>query len=322
MLDTDRKEEAKATSEQEIQAAEDYIARDLQQAIYIYDNDGLSNTSGQGVNSGIENQIPPVVSTSISPSITTSDICNNTTTCVPILVFWKREYVPNSVCVDTCNSGTSSDGGFAYALVAYYYITNPTTTTGVWSSEARIGRYELRGPVNNTNDTTDYTAQGLSCTSGYNPPPINDSTINGSNLKQIMDQWTNASNNNTGQTPPSCATSSPTSSASSTTVQTFTPTINILVDYISTTGPGSTGNTENPITCPYNSSGTQLQGIGNSTTGFYACVDATNVFAQVYIRGNALARLQSTNIAYSNNTSTYFPNENVQTQGHGYLYVQ
>lgn len=41
IMDTDRKEQAKANSEQEIQAALDYIARDLQQAIYIYDADGI-----------------------------------------------------------------------------------------------------------------------------------------------------------------------------------------------------------------------------------------------------------------------------------------
>ncbi|NEO96997.1 MAG: prepilin-type N-terminal cleavage/methylation domain-containing protein, partial [Moorea sp. SIO3G5] len=33
IVDTDRKEQAKATSEQEIQAAMDYIARDLEQAV-------------------------------------------------------------------------------------------------------------------------------------------------------------------------------------------------------------------------------------------------------------------------------------------------
>jgi prepilin-type N-terminal cleavage/methylation domain-containing protein len=309
MLDTDRKEEAKATSEQEIQAAEDYIARDLQQAIYIYDNDALTNNFTLSTTSGIQDQIPPTVTANISPSISSSDICNSTSTCIPVLVFWKREYVPNSVSVETSSGGTSTqtDGGFAYALVAYYYITNPTSTTGIWSPEARIGRFELRGPVLETNSNT----QGTSCDTGYNYPPINNNNITGATLKQIMDQWANAFTNNSAETPPTCGTAS----------QSFTQTVNILIDYVSTTGP--------TISCPNNSqstssnpNGTPLEGVGINGTGFYACVDATNVFAQVYIRGNALARLQSTNIAYSNNPSTYFPSENVQTQGHGYLYVQ
>ena len=62
ILDTDRKEQAKATSEQEIQAALDFIERDLQQAVYIYDRDGLTRNTDTTTptNSGIKNQIPPM----------------------------------------------------------------------------------------------------------------------------------------------------------------------------------------------------------------------------------------------------------------------
>ena len=87
ILDSDRKEQAKATSEQEIQAALDYIARDLQQAVYIYDADGVTRVTNTTTitSSGIKDQIPPLKS---APN------CNPTTgsspsVCTPILVFWK-----------------------------------------------------------------------------------------------------------------------------------------------------------------------------------------------------------------------------------------
>ncbi|PMB02355.1 prepilin-type cleavage/methylation domain-containing protein, partial [Fischerella thermalis CCMEE 5196] len=41
IMDTDRKEQAKINSEQEIKAALDFIARDLQQAVFIYNADGI-----------------------------------------------------------------------------------------------------------------------------------------------------------------------------------------------------------------------------------------------------------------------------------------
>jgi len=40
IMDSERKEQAKTTSEQELQHI-DYIAGDLEQAVYIYDDDGL-----------------------------------------------------------------------------------------------------------------------------------------------------------------------------------------------------------------------------------------------------------------------------------------
>lgn len=43
VLDTDRKEQAKAESQEEIQSALNYIADDVQEALYIYDADGLAS---------------------------------------------------------------------------------------------------------------------------------------------------------------------------------------------------------------------------------------------------------------------------------------
>jgi prepilin-type N-terminal cleavage/methylation domain-containing protein len=270
ILDGDRKEQAKATSEQEIQAALDYINRDLQQAVYIYDADGVTRNADTTItNSGIKNQIPPLKS---------ATSCSDSTICKPILVFWKRQLIADSVGINasTETSAANTDDGFAYSLVAYYLITNTDGANSTWSKEARIGRFELRGPVNATNANT----TGSATDSGFNPPSL---SKNGTLLKDKMDQWQAASANYSNQ-------------------------VVTLVDYISTTAPSSSAPCSSPNL------------VGSQTSGFFACVDANDVLAQVYIRGNALARVQNNNLAYANNTKTYFPSSSIRVQGRGFLF--
>ncbi|MBG1266590.1 hormogonium polysaccharide secretion pseudopilin HpsC [Nostoc sp. WHI] len=288
ILDSDRKEQAKATSEQEIQAALDYIARDLQQAVYIYDNDGVNriiDTTTIG-NSGIKDQIPPVKSASS---------CSDVNICKPILVFWKREFVANSVGItdDTETSDTQTDDGFAYSLVAYYLITNTDSANPTWSKEARIGRFELRGPVNadNANDI-----RGRKFNPGFNPPSINKT---GATLKIKMNQWQTA-----------LATGDNYSSVDN------PVRVETLVDYIKAPELPSTSTLPEASSTPCSN----LNLVGSKTSGFFACVDATEVLAQVYIRGNALARLQNDNLDYAVNTKTYFPSSSIRVQGRGFLF--
>lgn len=209
VLNSDRQEQAKATTEQEIQAALDYMARDLQQAVYIYDADGITRDRNTTTitSSGIRDQIPPVKS---APNCSPSS-ASNTNVCTPILVFWKREFVADSVGVSSATD-TVRDDGFAYSLVAYYLITNPNAANSTWSPSARIGRFELRGSVNANNSNT-------TANTGFNPPPLSD-TVTGSTLKEKMNQWQTALG----------------ASAS------YTQRVETLVDFISTTSPA--------ITCP------------------------------------------------------------------------
>ena len=276
ILDSDRREQAKASSEQEIQASLDYIARDLQQAVYIYDNDGLTKNHTD-TPLGIKDQIPPIKG---------ADSCNssNASYCQPVLVFWKREFISGSVGVSS-DSDTNTDDGFAYSLVAYYLITNPNSNS-TWSPSARIGRFQLRGKVSAANANT---TKGKASDTGFNPPPL-DLTISGAALKDKMNQW----------------------QSSLTGTATYSQPVFTLVDYIySNTGAPS-------ISCR-----SGQQGIGTSTSGFYACVDATNTLAQVYLRGNAFVRLNNNNnTQYTVSTSTYFPSANIQVQGRGFLFTK
>jgi Tfp pilus assembly protein PilW len=135
MLNTDRREQVKANTEQDIQAAVDFIAQDLSQAIYIYDN---STTDGIPK---ISNFLPPA-----------------TTTQTPILVFWKRQLQKNALpltagtqpdsCVENTVSGTGAcNDTYVLSLVAYYQVSTPDST---WCQPSggtcptRIARYQIR----------------------------------------------------------------------------------------------------------------------------------------------------------------------------------
>lgn len=299
ILDNDRKEQAKATSEQEIQSALDYIAQDLEQAVYIYDADGLKYIYSNSSTSGIKDQIPPVAPAASCVNNPPTDIC------VPILVFWKRKFSQNAVPV--LGSNVNNDT-FVYSLIAYYLIqgNNPN---GTWSKTARISRFEIQDgvtdPANptNANGTPNYIT---SPPPGFLPTPgfkLFDLTLTGQGLKEKMDHWQKDS--------PSYTVS----------LSNF-----ILVDYID-----QTQNTTSPICtnaqqvtggfyacCPSN-----MQQIlpPNLAGGFYACVDSSTNLAQIFIRGNALARLTTapTVPTSSNSKSTYFPTASVQIKGRGSL---
>ncbi len=126
ILDTDVTEEAKTNSEQEIQAAVSYIEKDVSQAIYIYDSN----------DSNFANFANHLTSNSQSPK----------------LVFWKREFVEDSICsTGNCNDG--EDDSYALALVAYYEIPE-TDSDSIWCQPTqktgcpkRITRLQIKDGV-------------------------------------------------------------------------------------------------------------------------------------------------------------------------------
>lgn len=271
VMNTEKNEQAKAISEQEIQAALDYISRDLQEAVYIYDAAGID---------AIRTQLP---------SSSARDR-------VPVMVFWKRELVSDALRDDT----------FIYSLVAYYLIKDNSST---WSKAARIGRWQIKDGVT--------TSNGVTCglypdkyVNNYCPSPgftLFDITEDGT-LEQRMNRW---------EKDPVA----------------YTNDIVVLMDYIDHTITNIP-----PATCPEN-----VQNPDDSTqnlitwskvpspsfnnlntgkmTGFYACVDRVNTTAQVFIRGNALARINNhAGINYSSDRKSYFPTGSIKVQGRGYLH--
>nr|WP_071191688.1 hormogonium polysaccharide secretion pseudopilin HpsC [Trichormus sp. NMC-1] len=307
IANTDQKEQAKATSEQEIQTAMDFITRDLQQAVYIYDQRGVEKTNNTTfpLESGINDSLPVVPNG------------------LPVLVFWKREIVPNAV----PNDSASKDDAFRYSLVAYYLIHNINNIYPTWSRTARIARWEIKDGVRSISgtsgisdcptkyDTTTKFISGYCPDAGFQPFDLDSTT---GSITQKMKLWT-----------------------ADRTKYTATP--QVLIDYIDQTIPvkDPTGSipdlTRQCLTdANYSLSNTskQPQVIPSNTTSpssFYACVsnylDPINTgrvttTAQVFIRGNALARIQSSNTTYTDkNQATYFPSVNAIVQARGFLYT-
>ena len=281
IMNTDEKEQAKTTSEQELQTAIDFITRDLQQAVYIYNSQGVTNNYNTiAANSGIKDSLPTV------------------TDGVPILVFWKQELVSNVI----PTTGTNKDDASIYSLVAYYLINSPST---IWSNTARIARWQIKDGVRSPSDTS-----GVTCNPSYNTS-IKFVTCPSPGFKPFdldMNQWQRSGS--------------------------FTNDPQVLVDFIDQT-PRDQTNVPNitPSCANANQSSVTITPISSATmTSFYACVsnyaDPTNQgqvisTAQIFILGNALARIQTSNIDYKDKSQqTYFPTVSAIIQARRSLYTQ
>jgi prepilin-type N-terminal cleavage/methylation domain-containing protein len=315
LLRTDRQEQAKSTSEQELQAAADYITRDLQQAVYIYDQQALNNDLAldDPENSGIKDQLPVVDEGT------------------PVLVFWKRERVPQAVPIDdstNCETATQSirenncDDTFVYSLVAYYLIKDDDDDT--WSDAARIGRWEISDGVRKPsyvepNNPDTYLADNESREPRDNGFALFNLGLSGP-LRDKMNRWD-------GRTTP--ATNDPDEDDDD---EDYTNTPQVLVDYIdhSTANlpPRQDCSSFNPTgftPTPEDPGWTQVPDYDEvdakfQTNSFYACVRSAQNIARVYLRGNALARIRSAEDAkYSEDGSSYFPTAQIEVKGIGGL---
>lgn len=290
IMNTDEKEQAKTTSEQELQTAIDFITRDLQQAVYIYDYQGVTNNYNTiAANSGIKDSLPTV------------------TGGVPILVFWKQELVSNVI----PTTESKKDDASIYSLVAYYLINSPST---IWSNTARIARWQIKDGVRSPSDS------GETCSGSYDESikfvvnKVNNVNVTcpSPGFKPFdldMNQWQRSGS--------------------------FTNDPQVLVDFIDQT-PRDQTNVPNIIpSCAQddNQQGVTITPISSTTmTSFYACVsnyaDPTNQgqvisTAQIFIRGNALARIQTSNIDYKDKSQqTYFPTVSAIIQARGSSYAQ
>jgi len=285
IMNTDEKEQAKTTSEQELQTAIDFITRDLQQAVYIYDYQGVTNNYNTiAANSGIKDSLPIV------------------TGGVPILVFWKQEVVSNVI----PTTGTKKDDASIYSLVAYYLINSPST---IWSNTARIARWQIKDGVRSPSDTS-----GVTCNPSYNTSIkfVDADNCPSPGFKPFdldMNQWQRSGS--------------------------FTNDPQVLVDFIDQTPRDQTNVPNITPSCAQddNQQGVTITPISSTTmTSFYACVsnyaDPTNQgqvisTAQIFIRGNALARIQTSNIDYKDKSQqTYFPTVSAIIQARGSSYAQ
>ncbi len=268
VMTTDRNEQAKANSEKEIQTALNYISRDLQQAIYIYDAAGINT---------------------IKPQLAYPT--DNTKT--PILVFWKRELVSDIVPTES-----GEDDTFVYSLVVYYLIKDSNTT---WSKAARIARWQIKDGVElsggvDCGGTKKYVNANNCPSPGF--APFNNYFKDSDSLEIGMNKWEKSG--------------------------TYTTNAIVLIDYVD-----QTTNSPPAATCPANIAATTTTDAitwsaikPTNLTSFYVCVDRDNTTAQVFIRGNALARIynNANAIKYTVSKKSFFPTITVRVQGRGFLY--
>ncbi len=159
LMGTNQREGARSDTQREVQAAIDYIARDLREAIYVYDGQCLNpagskpvstNDPTQGLCGGLLNSLPPQL---------------NTTTNLPVLAFWRVDPIPAplaAACRSPANitlltrqkTGTNDQQPIdevncgakrMFTLVVYSLNRQNSTVSGksLWGGRARITRYQL-----------------------------------------------------------------------------------------------------------------------------------------------------------------------------------
>lgn len=276
ILDTDRKEQAKINSEQEIQTALDYIAQDLQQAIYIYDADGIK---------AIKNQL----------------LDYNLSDRVPVLVFWKRKFEKDAIELSKVTTSKTKNDAFAYSLVTYYLIQDTKTNdkNDIWSNQYRISRFELSDGIEPDDE---YNSKG---SSKYIRQPDQgfakfDLSIQGT-LEQKMNAWKKSGSYKTTQN------------------------ADVLVDYVdSSQGLGTIDCKSIFPKSKKNKDSLRVPAVSNqlNNASFYACVDIDNTTAKIFLRGNALARIEKNNNSYKDNSKSYFPTASVNVKGRGFIGVE
>ncbi len=303
MLNTDRREQVKTNTEQDVQAALDFIAQDLSQAIYIYDNAGITTIRNN-------NFLPS------APNET------------PILVFWKRKQIKNAVDPNqaaprtprVCDSDTPQNGQnvcndtYVRSLVAYYLVAQ-NTPNNTWCQPSgndcpsRIARYEIsegvkdsRIPPVNTNgyfsnaevkDSQRHSPAFNSTNFDWKTPTVNVTTPAG--LAGLGSEVLVNYIDHSPLIPPppidECqrALGNPTAPVPGTTETAAVPETTLRI----------------PAAPP------------DTVNSFYACVDTARNLARVTIRGNSLRRLQPNDTAYNPDNPAYFPRASVQVQGLG-----
>jgi prepilin-type N-terminal cleavage/methylation domain-containing protein len=136
LLTADQREASRTQTQQEMQLALDYMSAELREAVYVYDQDCMSDTANGTLTDadycpGLYNHIP----VDVTPA-------NDN---YPIIAFWKQQLLPSTV-REACDAGTAIDttpciSGHSYSLVVYTLDTDDNDDT--WDGLARIRRYAL-----------------------------------------------------------------------------------------------------------------------------------------------------------------------------------
>jgi type II secretory pathway pseudopilin PulG len=142
LMGTNQREASRSDTQREMQAALDYINRDLREAVYVYDGKCMSATADA------ERQCPGIL-TKLPTQLNAGDN-------LPVLAFWRLDPLPESLLIACRNNATQltntvnndtppglesapCTGKKMYTLVVY----SLNKGTGPWRGRARITRYTL-----------------------------------------------------------------------------------------------------------------------------------------------------------------------------------
>ena len=192
LTETNQKDAARSQVQQDMQAATDFIAQELREAVFVYNGECLQ---GNGIPNlaNLPNTCPGIIN-HIPDTMTKGGK-------TPVLAFWRTKKLPQAIwdrCKDAApllnNSVTAATNplvlkgvpclaGYTYSLVVYAIDTEVSAT---WSGNARLIRYELSQFIDNATTEKDQTM-------GY-VNPLQDSTYTFQQWPYAFDKKSNLIN--------------------------------------------------------------------------------------------------------------------------------
>jgi prepilin-type N-terminal cleavage/methylation domain-containing protein len=160
LMRNNQRESSRSNTQREVQAAIDYINRDVREAVYVYDGECL-RTAGVKTSA--------VAPTSQTPANTCPGLLNylptqlNTATNLPVLAFWRLDPLPDQLLTNVCGNAATAKaiadrtlpvgspisnvpcvGRKMYTLVVYSINRdNARNVITNWNGRSRITRYTL-----------------------------------------------------------------------------------------------------------------------------------------------------------------------------------
>ncbi len=280
LTQANRQEIARSSTQEEMQRALEYIARDLREAVYVYNGAELNGGRTYRSSDDTEVSYKPLLNFLSDQSDEFQDEDNQI-----ILAFWKVESIEEDEIPD-CTEITDMDEQAlcknleierrAYSLIVYVQSTdNPQDT---WKGESRIQRYKLE---KYTEATLKDTSTSLKLNAGYVDPQgesdFSPWPFSNKNIK-INQQ----ASDGLGRGRPDMRE-------------------DVLVDYVALPSSGDDDpcagltNTDIPNDLEYTLTPNSLT-FGDGEVGFYACVSTSdsdsgkNQHVRLYLRGNSKGR--------------------------------
>jgi prepilin-type N-terminal cleavage/methylation domain-containing protein len=191
LMRNNQRESSRSNTQREVQAALDYINRDVREAVYVYDGECL-RTEGVKFPAGT-----PKTTANTCPGLLNylpAELNNTNGKNLPVLAFWRLDPLPDQLLTNICgNPGTAKAivektlakdnpilklpcvGRKMYTLVVYS-INNDNAAT--WNGRSRITRYTL-APYTNGNGTAETLGWYSPLATSFPNWPYNPNALNG-----------------------------------------------------------------------------------------------------------------------------------------------